>query len=218
MRPRLTFANVVSVLALFVALGGASYAALKLPRSSVGTKQLKKNAVIGVKVKDHSLTGKDLNLTKLDTVPSAAGAGHADTAGDATTLQGSGPDAFVHGAGSVVSGRLDMDARTTATPLIEVPGVAAVTAECDLGPKASFDFKNTSGAVMDISESINGGSAMGDKLAAGGTVGSTSSEPLKFEFDVATRTEPPSVASFDILMNTNAPRACLAFAQATAGR
>ena len=45
LRPRLTFANVISLLALFVALGGTGYAALKLPKNSVGTKQLKNRAV-----------------------------------------------------------------------------------------------------------------------------------------------------------------------------
>ena len=42
---RLWYANVVATLALFVALGGSSYAALNLPKASVGAKQLKKNSV-----------------------------------------------------------------------------------------------------------------------------------------------------------------------------
>lgn len=58
--PRLTYANVVSSLALFVALGGVSYAAVKLPRNSVGAAQIKSNAVSGGKVKDGSLTDRDL--------------------------------------------------------------------------------------------------------------------------------------------------------------
>lgn len=53
-------AMIVAFVALFVALGGTSYAAIKLPANSVGTQQLKKNAVIGTKVKDGSLTGADL--------------------------------------------------------------------------------------------------------------------------------------------------------------
>jgi hypothetical protein len=36
---RLTFANVVSVMALFIALGGGAYA-LTIPANSVGTKQV----------------------------------------------------------------------------------------------------------------------------------------------------------------------------------
>jgi hypothetical protein len=47
---RLTFANVVACLALFVALGGTGYAALKLPKNSVGAKQLRKGAVTPAKL------------------------------------------------------------------------------------------------------------------------------------------------------------------------
>jgi hypothetical protein len=42
--------NLVAYLALFVALGGTSYAAIKLPAKSVGTKQLKNRAVTPKKV------------------------------------------------------------------------------------------------------------------------------------------------------------------------
>ncbi len=45
MRARLSYANVVATLALFLALGGASYAALTLPRNSVGTPQLRDGSV-----------------------------------------------------------------------------------------------------------------------------------------------------------------------------
>jgi hypothetical protein len=50
LRRRLTFANVISCLALFVALGGASYAATQLPKNSVGSKQIKKQAVTPAKL------------------------------------------------------------------------------------------------------------------------------------------------------------------------
>ena len=41
LRARLTYANVAATLALFIALGGSSYAALNLPPNSVGSKQVK---------------------------------------------------------------------------------------------------------------------------------------------------------------------------------
>lgn len=41
----LSYANVAATLALFVALGGGAYAAIKLPANSVGTKQIKNKAV-----------------------------------------------------------------------------------------------------------------------------------------------------------------------------
>ena len=66
LRPRLTYANVIATLALFLALGGgAAFAASNLGKSSVGTKQLKRNAVTGAKVKDGSLGAADFKAGEL---------------------------------------------------------------------------------------------------------------------------------------------------------
>jgi hypothetical protein len=51
--------NVVGYLALFIALGGTSYAAVRLPAGSVGTKQLRANAVTSGKVMNRSLRATD---------------------------------------------------------------------------------------------------------------------------------------------------------------
>jgi len=64
-RPQLSFANVMSVVAVFIALGGTGYAAVKLPKNSVGGAQLKKNAVSSAKVKDGTLTKSDFKATDL---------------------------------------------------------------------------------------------------------------------------------------------------------
>jgi hypothetical protein len=45
LRARLTYANLTASIALFVALGGTGYAAVTLPRNSVGHAQLRNNAV-----------------------------------------------------------------------------------------------------------------------------------------------------------------------------
>lgn len=45
LRIHLSYANVVATLALFVGLGGASYAAITLPANSVGARQLRERAV-----------------------------------------------------------------------------------------------------------------------------------------------------------------------------
>lgn len=55
----------IGLLALFVALSGTSYAAVTLPRNSVGTAQLKANAVTSAKVKDRSLLAKDFKAGQL---------------------------------------------------------------------------------------------------------------------------------------------------------
>jgi hypothetical protein len=49
-RSKLSYANVVSTICLFVVLGGSAYAASQLPKNSVGTKQLKNGAVSLAKI------------------------------------------------------------------------------------------------------------------------------------------------------------------------
>jgi len=95
-RKRLTYANVMSSVAVFLVLGGASaMAAGQLGKNSVGSRQinaksittgkLANNAVNGAKVANGSLSGEDINLNALGTVPSAASAG---SAGNANTVGG----------------------------------------------------------------------------------------------------------------------------------
>lgn len=85
---KLTYANVIATLALFVALGGASYAAFKLPKNSVGTKQIQKEAITAAKIKRGAVTGAKINLATLGAVPSATTAESASMAANAQALQG----------------------------------------------------------------------------------------------------------------------------------
>lgn len=95
-RKRLTYANVMSSIAVFLVLGGATaLAASQLGKNTVGSKQLKNNAVTtaklknkavtGAKVKDGSLSGGDINVSTLGTVPSATNATNATNAKHATS-------------------------------------------------------------------------------------------------------------------------------------
>jgi hypothetical protein len=85
LRHRPTPAMVVACIALGVALGGTSYAAIRLPAGSVGAKQLKKNAVTSPKVKNNAITGADVRESTLAQVPSAANATSATNATHATS-------------------------------------------------------------------------------------------------------------------------------------
>jgi hypothetical protein len=62
-------AMIVACIALIVALGGTSYAALKLPRNSVGNKQLKPSAVTSGKVRNGTLSAKDFKPSALKRGP-----------------------------------------------------------------------------------------------------------------------------------------------------
>ncbi len=86
MKQRLSYANVMATLAVFLVLGGGAYAALSLPKNSVTSKQIKKgsikksdlaknsvatkqiktDAVNGSKVADDSLTDADIDESTLD--------------------------------------------------------------------------------------------------------------------------------------------------------
>ncbi len=74
-RPRPTYANVTATLALFIALGGTSWAVIKLPRNSVGPAQLRPNAVSGTKIKNGSVNRSDLAPGRPHRDPRAAGSG-----------------------------------------------------------------------------------------------------------------------------------------------
>ena len=58
-------AMIVALVALFVAMGGTTYAVKRLPKASVGSKQIKKNAVTSTKVKNGSLRAGDFKKSGL---------------------------------------------------------------------------------------------------------------------------------------------------------
>jgi hypothetical protein len=67
LRGRLTYANVMATIAVFVALGGTSVAAVSLKRNSVGSAQVKNGSITGNDVKNNSLSGTDItSLTSKD--------------------------------------------------------------------------------------------------------------------------------------------------------
>ncbi len=94
-RSKLTYANVMATIAVFIAIGGSAYAATQLKKNSVGTKQIKNQAVTaakikngaitGAQVKNGSLTGTQINASTLGSVPSATTATHAVNAGSSTS-------------------------------------------------------------------------------------------------------------------------------------
>jgi hypothetical protein len=140
MRKRLTFANVVSFLALFVALSAGAYAAATLPANSVGAAQLKANAVTprkiaanavtrskiapqavtGTQVAPGTLTGANINLAALGKVPSAA---VADSASVARVKMVTATGTAVAGSGVTATAGCDPGSQSWA----EVPGSATRT-------------------------------------------------------------------------------------------
>lgn len=132
-------ANLISLLALFIALGGTSYAAVVLTGKNIknGTitskdiksstltgKQIKNGSLTGLDLKTGSITGKQVTESKLGKVPAAAS---ADTASSATN------------AGSV-------GGRTAASLQVKCPtGTTAAGGVCmELTQRAAKDWNQAS--------------------------------------------------------------------------
>lgn len=75
-RKRLTYANVMSTLAVFIALGGSSYAAFTINGSSI-----KNRSISGTKLRKNTLTGVHIKESRLARVPRAK---RANTLGGVT--------------------------------------------------------------------------------------------------------------------------------------
>ena len=96
LRRHLSVANVLSITAVFIAIGGTGYAALTLPKNSVGSKQIKRQAVKSSDVKNGTLKPVDFRAGTLlqgetgpqglqgpQGTPGAAGAPGANGSADA---------------------------------------------------------------------------------------------------------------------------------------
>ena len=66
LRSRLTYANVMSTLAVFIALGGSSYAAFTINGSSIQNR-----SISGHKLRHNTLTGREIKESTLARVPRA---------------------------------------------------------------------------------------------------------------------------------------------------
>jgi hypothetical protein len=130
MRKKLTYANVISTLALMIAIaGGTAFAATKvLPKNSVGTKQ----------IKNHSVTRAKIKIATLGTVPSAttatnaanatnaAHASSADNAGHATVADSAGHATSADTAGLAANAESLGGLRATAYAKAELEPIHAV--------------------------------------------------------------------------------------------
>ncbi len=88
--PRVSPALVVACIALVVALGGTTYAAISLPARSVGTPQLKPDAVTSLKVKNGTLKLVDFAKGEVPDGPRGA-QGPAGRKGDTGAIGATGP-------------------------------------------------------------------------------------------------------------------------------
>jgi hypothetical protein len=107
-------ALVLACVALAVALGGTGYAAIVLPANSVGTKQLKNNAVNSIKVANGSLLKADFKPGQIPAGPEGP-SGPAGPAGPAGAAGPAGPFPDALPTGKTVRGAFNIGG-TAAAP------------------------------------------------------------------------------------------------------
>ncbi len=157
-RKRITYANVMSSIAVFLVLGGATaYAAKKIgsnqikgnsittgkiKKEAVSSAKIKKNAITTSKIKDLAITGAKVNLGTLGTVPSANTANTANNLTGFKTFSGSGTE----------------DTITTlfSTGQFDVVGICDENGDFD---PPGFPFENTGSVIGIINRGQNGGYA-----------------------------------------------------------
>jgi hypothetical protein len=146
------YAAVTSTLALAIALGGTSYAAITLPRNSVGTTQIKPRAVkssdLGAssvssgKVRDRSLRALDFALGQLPSGPT----GPAGPAGAAGATGATGPTGVV--------GTLTVIREDVAVP--DTGASTGVQATCPAGQRiVSGGYTLAESAATDVNTTVS---------------------------------------------------------------
>ena len=154
--------NVVGYVALFIALGGVTYAA-GLAKDSVKAKQIAKNAVRGQEVKDNSLKGTDINEASLtlptetgqsilDKLKTVDGAGSGLSADSLDTVDSSdlytktdSDDRFALGDATFFN--VGANATSTYEPFLNFAELQMV---CDVAGNPTVALKNISGSNLRV--------------------------------------------------------------------
>jgi len=118
-RQRLTYANVVSTLALILVVGGATAIAAKVPKHSVGPHQLKSNAVTTPKIKANAVTTRKIKKNAITAIKIKDKAIKSEKLDDNSVTTSKIVNGAVTGAkidaASTPFGRIVQEARGTAT-------------------------------------------------------------------------------------------------------
>lgn len=131
-------AMLVATVALFVALGGSSYAVSQISGAQIKNGTIKSidignSQVKGIDVGSNTLTGSDINESRLGTVPSATNATHANTASSADTAtqatNATNANLFGNALPSAYQGRVRWALVSSAGAILEQSGGITITSQ-----------------------------------------------------------------------------------------
>jgi Collagen triple helix repeat (20 copies) len=192
LRSRISFANVTSLMALFVALGGGAYAATVLEPDTVGPKHLKRGAVTSAKVRNETLRMADMRPGVKAALKGAPGAtGLPGPTGPKGDPGAQGPQGIQGQQG--IPGPVDVevfkgtfsttvDTAAPGTPFMTVPGVGTVNGrKVPIAAGCEVRFANQSGADMiagGITQTAGVVGGANVSIANGASVGMTHADQL----------------------------------------
>ena len=138
-RSHLSFANLVSLMALFIALGGTTYAAVTLPKNSVGTSQIKKNGVGVSEIKKNGVRASEINRNAVGASEIRSNAVASGDIADSSVGTGDVADSSL-GANDLQAGLLNFPSITAQTEVATVAlannSSASYTVTCPAGQQA----------------------------------------------------------------------------------
>lgn len=204
--PRLSYANVMATLAVFLGLGGGAYAAVSLPARSVDTQHIKRQAVTRSKLADravdtHQLARRAVTLKRLSRGVRA----RLTRAGRPGPQGPPGPAGALGSAGAAgpsarrINFRADATASPSPTTVLDVEGFE-IAAACVLdGGNVRLDLTLTSSedAIAQDMFSVDQGTDPGDPNTQ--SFGSTGNIQIPLVAGVGFATGPPPVTAPDYL-------------------
>ena len=198
--PRLSYANVMATLAVFLGLGGGAYAAVSLPARSVDTQHIKRQAVTRSKLADravdtHQLARRAVTLKRL-----SRGVRARLTRVGRPGLQGPpGPAGAAGPSARRINFLTDATASPSPTTVLDVEGFQ-LAAACVLdGGNVRLDLTLTSSedAIAQDMFSVDQGTDPGDPNTQ--SFASTGNIQIPLVADVGFATGPPPVTAPDYL-------------------
>jgi hypothetical protein len=166
------YASVTATLALVVALGGTSYAAVALPNNSVGSNQIKRNGVASSDIRANAVTAakvKDGSLLKTDflagQLPAGArgATGAPGTKGDKGDAGAPGPSEAYHAfSNSIITSPA---ANTAAFEVLALPAVPAGSYLIS----ATVSVENDNAVEQEVRCTLTAGTQSNDALIGVGT-------------------------------------------------
>jgi hypothetical protein len=146
LKEKLSYANVMATLAVFMVLGGGAYAAVKIPKKSVGTKQLKAKAVSEAKLGDGAVSAVKLKtgaavkkVVYREVVHENTNASFSDDIQCAAGEEAVGGGVLVTGVGNRSTPNNDVDVTTLANGPIDASGQAVSSGQVATGWHVSAD-------------------------------------------------------------------------------